>query len=394
MKNKPTAKDMLSQYPVKMAAGGIIGNIGILNAASLAPVDTLTPDQKAYLDQFKAYEEQYNTQYLPAYQAFEPQYNQWMQGYNKAAEDINRGAFDRRLDQRSSGERTLTDRLQAQGWQVVAQGSNHLTLRPGRIENVYTVAEPRMSVEAPLAPAMPSGVATKLTPEQQKYLADYAAYQKTYTQQYLPAYQSYAPAMADWEKQYNQALADMNAGKYNIRVKRDSSSGVRLAESLGRQGWTVTASSNHYNISPNKVSQIFSTPAPKLTVARPTEPALIAGYKSAEEIQKAVAEQVQAEILARQKKGVGGRQGLQVFADPSKYNLAGFAGSSTFEPAQQQAFFAEGGEVKEPIEAMMSEQMARQALGPRSVARDNRTYLTSLFGDKTTVRGPRPKNKK
>lgn len=368
MKNKTSAKDLLQQLPVKMAAGGIIGNIGILNAASMRPTQSLTPEQKAYLDQFKAYEEQYNTQYLPAYQAFEPQYNAWQTGYNQAAEAINRGQYDRRLDQRSSGERTLTDRLQAQGWQVVAQGSNHLTLRPGRIENVYTVAEPRMSVEAPLAPAMPTGIATKLTPEQQKYLSEYSAYQKKYTQEYLPAYQAYAPAMAEWEKQYNQALADMNAGKYNLRVKRDSSSGVRLAESLGRQGWTVTASSNHYNISPNKVSQVFKTPAPTLSVARPTEPAVLPGYKTGEELQKAIAEQVQAEILAKQKQGSGIKKGLSIFANPAQYNLAGFAGSSTFNEPEPQPFFAKGGEVKQPsMDEKIAENVARGALGPRPV---------------------------
>jgi hypothetical protein len=346
MPNYRNAKELMAEmYPVKMAAGGIIGNIGILQAAAMRPSNPLTPEQRNYLDQFKAYEDQYNTQFMPAYEAFRPQYDEWMSGFNQAAEGINKGQFDLRLDATKSGEKTQLERLKAQGWQVVNQGSRHQTIRPTQVQQVYTVPEPRMSMEAPSAPAFPTGVSPNITPEQQKYLDDYAAFQQRYTQEYLPAYEQYAPAMAEWEAQYAKALADMNAGAFNKRFKQDSKSGTAEMQRLAREGWTVTASSNHWNVSPTSVSQVFKQAAPTLSVQRPEEPGALAGYKSAEDVQRAIAEQVERDILAKQRSQRGGKTGLNVFANPAQFNLAGFAGSSTFNEPEAREFFAKGGEV-------------------------------------------------
>jgi hypothetical protein len=347
------------ENPVRMSAGGIIGNIGILNAASLRPTSRLTPEQQAYLDQFKAYEERYNTEYLPAFQEFEPVYNEWFTGYKKAAEDIDRGAFDLRLDRTKSGENTQLQRLQAQGWQVVGQGSNHTTIRPSSIQQVYTAPEPRMTIEAPESPVFPSGISAQFTPEQQAYLEASKAFQQQYTNEYLPAYQAYAPAMSEWEKQYADAQQKLNQGAYNLRLSKDKTPASELRR-LTQEGYVITGSSKHWNAAPKDVSVVFKTPAPTLAVQRPTEPDLLPGFNSAEELQKALAGQVQQEIMGAQKGAASRNKALQVFADPRAHNLAGFAGSSTFGSPAPTEFFAKGGDVKSTQDFIRSKKALKE----------------------------------
>jgi hypothetical protein len=131
---------------------------------------------------------------------------------------------------------------------------------------------------------------------------------------------------------------------------------------------------------------VFKQAAPTLSVQRPEEPGALEGYKSAEDVQRAIAEQVERDILAKQRSQRGGKTGLNVFANPAQFNLAGFAGSSTFNEPEAREFFAKGGEVDKFI--------AENETYPLKTKKDSLNELRGLkpYGGKSgqpiTAQGP------
>jgi hypothetical protein len=233
MSDKLSAKSRMAEmYPVKMASGGIIGNIGRLQAAALGIQPQYKPGEEEYLKQYQDYQTKYNTEFMPQYEAFLPKQQEWVDQYNQ-----------------------------------------------------------------------------------------YAAQQQA------------------WVDSYNQAQKDLSSGKYDLRIKKD-----KVGPYFNQGYYTVSTSSNHQILRPRNVEMVFKTPEPTFNTPEPTmsfqepqAPALPKGFENPEQFQAALAE--------RSKQAEARAKGVAVFADPGRYNLSGFAGSSTFNEPESKAFFAKGGEV-------------------------------------------------
>jgi hypothetical protein len=156
MPNYRNAKELMAEmYPVKMAAGGIIGNIGLLQTAALS-APRIDPALQDYLKQYEQYQNTFNTEYLPEYEKFAKQHEDWATQYNNVADALNRGAYDVRVDKNSKKRRRA---YQALGYTVVGSSSNHYYWRPPSVETIFKSPEPRPAIEEPPAPTLPKGIA-------------------------------------------------------------------------------------------------------------------------------------------------------------------------------------------------------------------------------------------
>jgi hypothetical protein len=276
MSDKLSAKNRMAEmYPVKMAAGGIIGNIGILQTAALGMQPRYTPEEENYVKQYQDYQTKYNTEYLPQYEAFLPKQQEWTDQYNQ-----------------------------------------------------------------------------------------------------------YAAQQAKWADAYNKAQNDLESGKYDLRIKKDD-----LKPYFDRGYFTVSSSSNHQILRPRNLNMVFkekeptfNIPEPKMSFQEPQAPALPSGVESPEQFQAALAERTkQAEARAK---------GVAVFADPGRYNLAGFAGSSTFNTPESKAFFAKGGEVdKEETEVVLSKKELLDRLIEKQALQNLISEMSSVRVDPSLIAG-------
>lgn len=145
------------QNPVKMQAGGVIGNIGMLNAVRLGIQPKLTPEQEAYMDQYNTYADQYNSSYTPAYEQYVAQQNAWADAYNKAQQQYASGAGRVTVPFVSSKMKLY----QNQGYLIDygASGGEYATLYLP-FEKYFTQKEPTFSMPEPTPPALPEGYTT------------------------------------------------------------------------------------------------------------------------------------------------------------------------------------------------------------------------------------------
>lgn len=141
--------------PVRMSAGGIIGDVGVLNAARMGIRPRITPEQQTYMDQYNVFVDQQNNEFLPAYEDYIAKQNAWADSFNKATQTLASGSQDRRV--------RITDWQQGQqlirsGWRQVPDrtSSNHYFYRPP-ITSLFGDPEPTFNKTEPVAPALPQG---------------------------------------------------------------------------------------------------------------------------------------------------------------------------------------------------------------------------------------------
>lgn len=138
------------QNPVKMSAGGVIGNIGMLNAVRMGIKPRLTPEQETYMDKYNTYAELYN-QYAPAYEQYVTQQNAWAEAYNQAQKALDTGKYDVRV------KNTKVGPYFSQGYYTFRTDGDKQILRPRSLGMVFKDPEPTFSQKEPTAPALPEG---------------------------------------------------------------------------------------------------------------------------------------------------------------------------------------------------------------------------------------------
>lgn len=170
--NTKAKKLMAEMYPVKMAAGGIIGDIGLLNAASMGLSPKYSPQEREYMDAYQQYQNVYNTEYLPAYEKIRPQYEQWVTDYNKAVEGISAGQYDqtRKLDYDDDDDWAWLANMERAGYTNVGD-LKYARLRPSSVGMVFSTPEPKVGVPEPVAPTPPPGLANEELAARQVQLA-------------------------------------------------------------------------------------------------------------------------------------------------------------------------------------------------------------------------------
>lgn len=276
MSDKLSAKNRMAEmYPVKMAAGGIIGNIGILRTASLGMQPRYTPEEEEYVKQYQDYQTKYNTEYLPQYEAFLPKQEEWTNQYNQ-----------------------------------------------------------------------------------------------------------YAAQQGAWADAYNKAQNDLASGKYDIKVKN-----TEVGPYFNQGYYTYSQSGSNQTLRPRFLNMVFKDPEPTFNIPEPTmsfqepqAPALPSGVENPE--------QFQASLAARTKQAEARAKGVAVFADPGRYNLSGFAGSSTFNEPESKAFFAKGGEVdKEETEVVLSKKELLDRLIEKQALQNLISEMSSVRVDPSLIAG-------
>jgi hypothetical protein len=168
------------------------------------------------------------------------------------------------------------------------------------------------------------GLQPRLSPEDRKYQQAYNAY--------LQQYNDYVPLQNAWADEANKYQAQLDAGAYDVKVKNTS-----VGDYFKAGYYTYKQDGNKQILRPRFLSMVYSTPEP----AKPADPVLPQGYTV-----DSFGNYIQGKIVPAQERAQKVGVALDVFNDPSKYNLAGFAGSSTFTPGTQGSFFAKGGEVQ------------------------------------------------
>jgi hypothetical protein len=139
------------QNPVRMQAGGVIGNIGMLNAVRMGIKPRLTPEQEAYMDQYNTYADQYNNSYGPAYEQYVAQQNAWAEAYNKAQSELESGKYDVKV------KNTKVKPYFDQGYYTYTTKGSDQILRPRNLSMVFSDPEPVFSQAEPNPPALPEG---------------------------------------------------------------------------------------------------------------------------------------------------------------------------------------------------------------------------------------------